>query len=143
MKNGDYGGALGNTFKGAMAVVGLSPAGRSPKVVAVIGHYAIESGKVAGYVGLAQKIGARFFQIPMPIWNKMTKTERWAANARFLDRQIRDGAVFRLSHRAQDAKPGSDFAREVKYLKDKGYRVLDGGYTMTKEACNSAATRLC
>lgn len=73
----------------------------------------------------------------------MTPTERWTANTRFLDRQIRDGAVFKLPHRAQDARPGSDFAKEVKYLRGKGYQVSDDGLTMTKGACNSAATRLC
>ena len=34
-------------------------------------------------------LGARRFNIPDKIWNKMTKIEQWNANKKFLDRLIK------------------------------------------------------
>ena len=43
------------------------------------------------YVKLAESIGARRFQIPTSIWNKMSAAEQWRANIKFLDRMILRG----------------------------------------------------
>jgi hypothetical protein len=125
--------------RGASAVLAVLPVGKVQRPIAVIGRY-IPGG---GYIGLAQKLGARYFSVPTPVWAKMSPAQQWAANQKFLDRQISDNAIFKLSTSARDAMPGTAFAKEVSYLKNKGYEVSKDGYTMTRRGCNTASTRLC
>ncbi|MBK1442509.1 hypothetical protein JHJ32_21095 [Parapedobacter sp. ISTM3] len=56
----------------------------------VLGHY-------PQYVKVAETIGARTFQIPTKIWNKMTPAQQWGANQKFLDRMILRGDNIRLA----------------------------------------------
>ena len=145
LKQGDYKGAVAHGLAGAMTAAGLSPGGRAGKgAVAVIGHFRVKGNNHAGYVAYAQRIGAKFFSMPPSVYNTLTKEQAWAANTRFLDRQIAAGAVFKLSTPAHAAKKGSDFANEIRYLKDRGYTVSRSGSTMLPpKPCNTAASRLC
>jgi len=86
----------------------------------VLGHY-------PEYVKLSNKIGARRFQIPGHIWDKMTDAERWAANRRFLDRMIRRGDNIFLATPPGKVRPGSWFEKELKYLLNRGYRISSDG----------------
>jgi Flp pilus assembly pilin Flp len=89
----------------------------------VLGHY-------PAYTEKAAELGSRPFSVPTEVWNKMSPTEQWAANAKFLDRMIARGDKVVLATQASKARPGSYFARELEYLASKGYRVADDGMSM-------------
>lgn len=91
----------------------------------VLGHY-------PEYVKLAENIGARRFQIPTNIWNKMSAAEQWAANTKFLDRMILRGDNIRLATSLNQVKQNSWFARELEYLFSKGYQVSSDGLWLIK-----------
>ena len=91
----------------------------------VLGHY-------PNYVKLAESIGARRFQIPTKVWNKMSESEQWAANAKFLDRMILRGDNIRLATPINKVKPGSFFQKELNYLIEKGYKVSSDGLWLIK-----------
>lgn len=91
----------------------------------VLGHY-------PEYVKLAESIGARRFQIPKSVWNKMSAAEQWTANTKFLDRMILRGDKIRLSTPLNQVKPGSFVQKEFNYLFDKGYKVSSDGLWLTK-----------
>jgi RHS repeat-associated protein len=95
------------------------------KSTTVLGHY-------PEYVNLAETIGARRFQIPTNVWNKMTATEQWAANTKFLDRMIVRGDNIRLATPLSQVRPGSFFHRELSYLFSKGYKVSSDGHWLIK-----------
>ncbi len=73
-----------------------------PRGVSVLGHY-------PGYKDLAQSIGARYFNVPQHVWERMTPAQQWAANQKFLDRLAARGDTIILSTRASQARPGSWF----------------------------------
>ena len=56
----------------------------------ILGHY-------PEYVEISEQLGARRFQIPTEVWNKMSPAEQWAANQKFLDRTILRGDSIRLA----------------------------------------------
>ncbi len=91
----------------------------------VLGHY-------PEYVKLAEQIGARRFQIPTNVWNKMSAAEQWTANTKFLDRMILRGDNIRLATPLNQVKPGSFFQKELNYLFDKGYKVSSDGLWLVK-----------
>ncbi|ANH82638.1 hypothetical protein A8C56_18140 [Niabella ginsenosidivorans] len=91
----------------------------------VLGHY-------PEYVKLAESIGARRFQIPTSVWNKMSAAEQWTANTKFLDRMILRGDNIRLATPLNQVKPGSFFQKELNYLFDKGYKVSSDGLWLVK-----------
>jgi RHS repeat-associated protein len=91
----------------------------------VLGHY-------PEYVKLAEGIGARRFQIPTNVWNKMSVAEQWAANTKFLDRMILRGDKIRLATPLNQVKPGSFFQKELNYLFSKGYKVSSIGRWLIK-----------
>ena len=91
----------------------------------VLGHY-------YEYVKLAESIGARSFQIPTGVWNKMSAAEQWTANSKFLDRLILRGDNIRLATPLNQVKPGSFFQKELNYLFDKGYKVSSDGLWLVK-----------
>ena len=82
---------------------------------------------VRDYVRRADELGARKFDIPEAVWDRMTDAERWAANRKFLDRAIRRGDEFELATPLDKVKPGSYLEREIGYLVEKGYRVSPDG----------------
>ena len=65
----------------------------------VLGHY-------PEYVKHAESIGARKFQIPPSVWNKMSAAEQWTANTKFLDRMILRGDKIRLATPLNQVKQG-------------------------------------
>lgn len=87
----------------------------------VLGHY-------PDYVTLSDKLGARRFEIPTTIWEKMAADEvRWGANQRFLDRTIARGDDIILATPISKVNPGSFYERELNYLFNKGYQLnIDG-----------------
>lgn len=86
----------------------------------VLGHY-------PEYTQLAERVGARSFQIPERIWSAMTDSERWTANQKFLDRLIERGDDVLLATPIDKVKAGSYFERELEYLFEKGYRLSPDG----------------
>jgi len=80
----------------------------------MLGHY-------PAYVIEAGKTGAKIFSMPSKVYEAMSVGERWATNAKFLDRGISAGAEFQLATPATAIRRGSTLAREVQYLLDRGY----------------------
>ena len=93
--------------------------------VTVLGHY-------PSYTKLAGQLGAKRFNIPTNIWNKMTASQKWAANQKFLDRMILRGDNIRLSTPLNQVKPGSFYQKELNYLFNKGYKVSSDGLWLIK-----------
>jgi RHS repeat-associated protein len=83
--------------------------------IAVIGHNS------DNYVGVGKRMGANYFDVPTAQWKAMTPAQQWAANRKFLDRQIARGADFYLATDPDKMRRGSALAREVGYLLRKGY----------------------
>lgn len=92
---------------------------------AVLGHY-------PEYKQVADRTGARRFNIPEDIWNKMSETERWTANQKFLDRMIARGDDVVLATPLDKVRPGSYYARELEYLSSKGYVPSADGSRLIK-----------
>ena len=84
-------------------------------------------GRYPRYVELSDELNARRFEIPTPVWNRMTPAEQWAANQRFLDRTISRGDDIVLASPIEDLPPKSSFAKELGYMRSKGYRVSEDG----------------
>jgi RHS repeat-associated protein len=91
--------------------------------VTVLGHY-------PGYVETAERLGARYFNIPKQAWQRMSPEEQWAANTRFLDRVIARGDTVVLSTPATRARAGSTYTRELGYLSRHGYVLIENGTRM-------------
>ena len=90
-------------------------------------------GKYPKYLELAEQIGAKRFNIPEQIWERMSDTERLAANNTFLDRGILRREAFRSTERISDVLKTKGFSwlrHEVDYLLNAGYRVAQDGYTL-------------
>jgi len=97
--------------------------------LAVLGRYA----EGVGYVNLAQKLGASFFQIATSVWDTMSATQQWAANQKFIDDMIRQGKHFIFSSNAYDTlrnAANSPFADEIRYLERMGYVIVENGWKM-------------
>jgi RHS repeat-associated protein len=124
---------------GAIAVEGNFVAGAMSRRVAftagmtaaanmrttVLGHY-------PEYLQLAEEMGAKKFQIPTNVWNKMSESEQWGANTKYLDRMISRGDNIRLATPIEQVKPGSFYQRELNYLFDKGYKLSSDGQWLIK-----------
>ncbi len=90
-------------------------------------------GKFPDYLKVADKLGARRFNVPGEVWNKMTKAEQWAANQKFLDRAIARGDEFVLSNPVKSISDVSGSLRkELEYLIERGYRLNKSGTRMIK-----------
>jgi RHS repeat-associated protein len=90
-------------------------------------------GKFPDYLDLASELGAKRFNIPTNIWNKMTSAEQWAANVKFLDRAIARGDKIILSNKVTDInKVTGAFRKELDYLIEKGYKLSSDGLEMIK-----------
>ena len=57
----------------------------------------------------------------------MTETERWTANAKFLDRAIAKKSEFVLATSLDKVRKGSYLEKEIKYLTEKGYKLSEDG----------------
>jgi hypothetical protein len=90
-------------------------------------------GKYPNYINLASEIGAKRFNIPTNIWNKMTAADQWIANVKFLDRAIERGDIIVLSNRVTNiSNVTGSFRRELDYLISKGYKLSSNGLQMIK-----------
>jgi RHS repeat-associated protein len=91
--------------------------------VTVLGHW-------PDYLKHAEELGARVFDIPTKIAERMSPTELWAANEKFLDRLVRRGDVVELSTPLNKVRPGTTLEREIDYLTRQGYRPGPGGTSL-------------
>jgi hypothetical protein len=89
----------------------------------VLGHH-------PEYLRVGEAIGAKAFDIPAKVWQGMSETAQWAANQRFLDRGISDGATIILATLRADIRAGSSLAKEVRYLLENGYKWAEDGLSM-------------
>lgn len=112
---------------------GKTPTGKTPKSGSkvdtvpqkVIGHY-------PEYVELSTKLNTKPFSIPDNIWNKMTVSEQWTANQKFLDRAIAKGTEFNLATPLNKVRPGSYLQKEIEYLISQGYKLSSDGAKLIK-----------
>jgi hypothetical protein len=91
--------------------------------IAVIGPY-------PQYLKLANTLNAKRFSIPMKVWNRMSDAERWAANKKFLDRQIANKTTFALATHIDDVDDASTLSKEIDYLLKNGYEVSEDGWSL-------------
>lgn len=92
---------------------------------AILGHY-------PEYIELANEMGARKFDMPMNVWNKMTDTEKWVANQKFLDRLIKRGDEVILATPVRNINDITGyFRRELDYLIQRGYQLNAEGTKLT------------
>jgi hypothetical protein len=90
-------------------------------------------GKYPDYLNLASELGAKRFNIPTHIWEKMTSAEQWAANQKFLDRMISRGDKIILSNPVLDINNVTGaYRKELDYLIKNGYKFDSTGTQMTK-----------
>lgn len=90
-------------------------------------------GKYPRYIELAAKLNARKFNVPTEIWNKMSRTEQWAANVKFLNRTIIRGDKIILSNPVKNLNSVSGYYRkELEYFLKKGYRLSKDGTQLIK-----------
>jgi hypothetical protein len=90
-------------------------------------------GKYPDYLNLTDQIGAKRFNVPTNIWNKMSAAEQWSANQKFLDRMIIRGDKIILSNPVLDInKVSGAFRQELDYLIGKGYRLNSMGNQLIK-----------
>ena len=92
--------------------------------VSTIGHY-------PDYTEAA-KLGAKHFEVPPGVWEKMSPAEQWAANQKFLDRAIARGDRFFLATPLNQMRPNSAYAREVDHLLKNGYKPSPDGRSLNK-----------
>ncbi|MGI5975809.1 MAG: RHS repeat domain-containing protein [Paludibacter sp.] len=90
-------------------------------------------GKYPQYINLADEIGANRFQVPTNVWNKMTPSEQWVANQKFLDRAILRGDDFILSNKVVNIESVTGaFRQELDYMLKCGYRISNNGSFLIK-----------
>lgn len=81
---------------------------------------------------MSNKLGTKPFSIPDNIWNKMSKTEQWVANQKFLDRAIARGSEFNLATPIDKIRPGSFLEKEINYLLSQGYKFSSAGAKLVR-----------
>ena len=97
--------------------------------IVVIGHF-------PRYLELARELGAKAFEVPPGVWDKMSEAEQLAANNRFLDRAIARGQTFIVTMNVTDAlKNGGVWLKhEIEYLLARGYTIGQGGRSLIPPA---------
>jgi hypothetical protein len=68
------------------------------------------------YLELAEKLGARAFDIPESEWEAMTPDQRWEINREFLDKAMAAGEQIILECAPEKVPPGSTLEMELDYL---------------------------
>jgi RHS repeat-associated protein len=90
-------------------------------------------GKFPDYIKLADKIGARKFNVPTKYWNKMSPRQQWAANKKFLDRAIARNDKIMLSNQVKNLETVNGyFRKELEYMITKGYKLNWKGTKLTR-----------
>ncbi|HRT29095.1 MAG TPA: hypothetical protein P5527_04825 [Kiritimatiellia bacterium] len=116
-----YADEVGDVIKGGNRA---ADAARSGKTVL---------GKYPDYINLAEDLGAKRFNIPARVWDKMSKAEQWAANKKFLDRAISRGDDIILSNPVKDIdKVTGAFRQELDYLVEQGFHLNADGTRMIR-----------
>ena len=88
-------------------------------------------GRYPFYVAEAMRRRARYFNLPMDVWNAMTDEQRWEANRRFLDGAVERGDEIILATALEDANQGY-FRKELAYLHSLGYRPSSDGKRLVR-----------
>jgi RHS repeat-associated protein len=122
--DGDYKGAAASAAvdvalggAGGGAVRAIAPKFLARPGAVILGHY-------PGYKIAGKDIGARVFNVPLKIWNKMSPEAQWEANKKFLDRAVSRGVDILLSTDPSRVRAGSGLEAELKYLKERGYTEI-------------------
>src|SRR6266487_3694886 len=103
------------------------------EVAAVIGKY-------PNYLKVADEVGAKRFNIPTNIWNKMSEAQRWGANQKFLDRAIARGGDIMLDKPIKDINSVSgELRKELNYLSQRGFELSRDGSRMVRSPDFEAA----
>jgi len=90
---------------------------RSFVATAVLGHY-------PEYTRTATDVGACFFQINDPMFERLPPGEVWALNRQFLDQMCHLNATFISATPIEQTRAGSWFEREVRYLHARGQAIF-------------------
>ena len=141
---GHYGWAAVHT---AMAISDVMPAKAGLTALGKAGVKAFAKREVAAVIGkypnylkVAEEIGAKKFNIPAGVWNKMSEAERWAANQKFLDRAITRGGDIALDKPIKDVNSVSgQLQKELNYLSQRGYELSKDGSRMVRSPQFEAA----
>jgi RHS repeat-associated protein len=112
---------------GIIALADIASNALAPEKGAAGKGGAVMLGHFPEYLEAGARAGARTFNVPTAIWNKMDDAARWGANQKFLDRAIQRGASLLLATDPSKIKAGSFLAREVKYLQGLGYKLVKDG----------------
>ena len=93
-------------------------------------------GSYPRYLELARELGAKSFNIPAGVWDKMSEAEKLAANDKFLDRAISRGQTFVVTMNVTDAlkKGGVWLRHEIEYLMTRGYTIGSDGRSLVPPA---------
>ena len=109
-----------------MAIPGVSSTLGKKIGKAVIGHF-------PEYIELGNKLDIKTFNISTDVWEKMTETERWAANQKFLDDIIENGDEVILATPLSEVIEGSYLQKEINYLIDNGYEYFEEAQRLIKQ----------
>jgi RHS repeat-associated protein len=120
--------ALRGPVKG---ITSISKSIASKPKIGVLGHY-------PEYVDTAKSLGARYFNIPMRVWERMSPAEQWGANKKFLDRMIAGGDDIVLATPITRVRSGSAYSKELEYLRSRGYTLSADGSRMLPRMSNRA-----
>ncbi|MGD8840412.1 MAG: hemagglutinin repeat-containing protein [Gammaproteobacteria bacterium] len=87
----------------------------------VLGHFSNED---VSYQKVAAHYNATYFKIAdwRSITAGLTQDEIWKINETFLKQQLRKGKKILFSHDPNAARPGSYFEKEVRFIKELGYK---------------------
>lgn len=107
----------------AAATAGEATSTVSTVIPRVLGHF-------PAYLQVGEALAAKTFSIPPAIFATMTKAQQWAANVKFLDRGIKQGAEFIMATLRADIRSGSVLEKEVNYLLQNGYRWSENGMSL-------------
>jgi RHS repeat-associated protein len=126
-------GAILKGLSGVLKIGNIVAKGRS----VLFGYRATKSGTTVlghypDYVRVADNLGARRFQVPTKFWDKMSATEQWTANSKFLERMILRGDNIRLATPLTKVRPGSFFEKELNFLFERGFKVSSDGLWIIK-----------
>jgi hypothetical protein len=115
---------IGAVVRGVQVIrAGRAAAAASRATTRVMGHY-------PEYLQVGEALGAKVFSMPTQVFDAMPTAAQKAANMRFLDRGIAEGAEFVMATRRADVRAGSALADEVQYLLNKGYKWTDNNMSL-------------
>jgi RHS repeat-associated protein len=123
-----------DVVKSKKAIVGTEKSVLNARNVSKSENTTSVIGKVGEYEDFASAIGAKSFQIPPPIWAKMTDAQRWAANVKFLDRAIASGGEILLSSPVKSIEKAKGILKkELEYFRKRGYELSKDGSKVEKK----------